>query len=68
MTPVSAVRAATTGSVQDTLLQLQSRNMSEGCVDLTSDPELEPTGVVRRNARHTGESLGVLLAHNDREV
>ncbi|KAA6428486.1 MAG: crossover junction endonuclease EME1B-like [Trebouxia sp. A1-2] len=31
--------------------------MSEGCVDLTSDPELEPTGVVQRNARHTGESL-----------
>ena len=24
---------------------------------MTSDPELEPTGVVQRNARHTGESL-----------
>ncbi len=31
--------------------------MSEGCVDLTSDPELESTGVVRRKARHTGESV-----------
>ncbi|KAL0048318.1 hypothetical protein WJX82_000739 [Trebouxia sp. C0006] len=27
--------------------------MSEGCVDLTSDPELEPSGVVQRHARHT---------------
>jgi len=31
---------------------------------LTSDPELEPSGVVQRHARHTGESLRVLLLHN----
>jgi len=64
VTPVCVVRAAITGSAQYTLLLLQSYNMSEGCVDLTSDPELEPSGVVQRRTRDTGESLRILLVHN----